>query len=132
MAPACALLAVPAPFLLAATRRSTCRKAWLNSRNSLPFLLPAALPAAAGALLPLACRLPGILPRDRGFRQSSKPRILDRLLFLPAFPSRGPWVSVEPLTQQVAYSLASLVNLEGSGLARVVEVDPRSCLSLCD
>ena len=79
--------------------RSTCRKAWLNSRNSLPFLLPAALPVAAGALLPLACRLPGILPRDRGFRQSSKPRILDRLLFLPAFPSRGPWVSVEPVTQ---------------------------------
>ena len=34
------------------------------------------------ALLPLACLLPGILPRDRGFRQSRKPRILDRLLFL--------------------------------------------------
>ena len=50
-----------------------------------------------------SCWLPGILPRDRGFRQSSKPRILDRLLFLPAFPSRGPWVSVEPVTQQVAY-----------------------------
>ena len=55
------------------------------------------------ALLPLACRLPGILPRDRGFRQSSKPRILDRLLFLPAFPSRGPWVSVEPVTREMAY-----------------------------
>ena len=49
-----------------------------------------------------ACRLPGILPRSRGFCQSSKPRILDRLLFLPAFPSRAPWVSVEPATQKPA------------------------------
>ena len=43
-----------------------------------------------------------VLRKVPGFRQSSKPRILDRLLFLPAFPSRGPWVSVEPVTQQVA------------------------------
>ena len=35
---------------------------------------------------------------DPAFRPSSKPRILDRLLFLPAFPSRGPWVSVEPVS----------------------------------
>ena len=82
--------------------RSTCHKPAYQAGNSQPHFLPAALPAAAGALLPLACRLPGILPRDRGFRQSSKPRILDRLLFLPAFPSRGPWVSVEPVTQQMA------------------------------
>ena len=77
-------------------------------RRRQEFQVPITLgPAARGwvacaggclALLPLACRLPGILPRDRGFRQSSKPRILDRLLFLPAFPSRGPWVSVEPVS----------------------------------
>ena len=39
-----------------------------------------------------------VLRKVLGFRQSSKPRILDRLLFLPAFPSRGPWVSVEPVS----------------------------------
>ena len=55
------------------------------------------------ALLPLACLLPGILPRDRGFRKSSKPRILDRLLFCPAFPCRAAPESVDPPTQQVAY-----------------------------
>ena len=76
---------------------------WFCSHLAFVELLAAArgwVACAGGclALLPLACRLPGILPRDRGFRQSSKPRILDRLLFLPAFPSRGPWVSVEPVS----------------------------------
>ena len=45
-----------------------------------------------------------VLRKAPGFRQSSKPRILDRLLFLPAFPSRGPWVSVEPVTREMAYT----------------------------
>ena len=39
----------------------------------------------------------GTAGRDRASRKPRKPRILDRLLFCPAFPSRDPPESVEPV-----------------------------------
>ena len=71
--------------------------------NPIPF----SPPASSAGCLPWALLSVGS-GRGQGasgntaFRPSSKPHILDRLLFLPAFPSRGPWVSVEPATQKLA------------------------------
>ena len=41
--------------------------------------------------------------RDRASRKPRKPRILDRLLFCPAFPCRAALESVDPPTQQMGY-----------------------------
>jgi hypothetical protein len=74
-------------------------------RRQVEFRVPIDVGAGRPWLGGLRRWLPGfargrgrVLRKAPGFRQSSKPRILDRLLFLPAFPSRGPWVSVEPVS----------------------------------
>ena len=71
--------------------------------NPIPF----SPPASSAGCLPWALLSVGSgrgqgASGDPAFRPSSKPHILDRLLFLPAFPSRGPWVSVEPVTREMA------------------------------
>ena len=55
------------------------------------------VPVAAWLVISVAFGRGGHAERDRGFRKSRKPRILDRLLFCPAFPSRDPPESVEPV-----------------------------------
>ena len=90
-------LASPGSWWL--SRTGAVRRPYLEARPHNGGRARGWVACAGGCLacVPLACLLPGILPRDRGFRQSRKPRTLDRLLFCPAFPSRDPPESVEPV-----------------------------------
>ena len=87
-----------------AARTTGQAHSYAPTANPIPF----SPPASSAGCLPWALLSVGSgrgqgASGDTAFRPSSKPHILDRLLFLPAFPSRGPWVSVEPVTRELAY-----------------------------
>ena len=82
-----------------AARTTGQAHSYAPTANPIPF----SPPASSAGCLPWALLSVGSgrgqgASGDTAFRPSSKPHILDRLLFLPAFPSRGPWVSVEPVS----------------------------------
>ena len=82
-----------------AARTTGQAHSYASTANPIPF----SPPASSAGCLPWALLSVGSgrgqgASGDTAFRPSSKPHILDRLLFLPAFPSRGPWVSVEPVS----------------------------------
>ena len=82
-----------------AARTTGQAHSYASTANPIPF----SPPASSAGCLPWALLSVGSgrgqgASGDPAFRPSSKPHILDRLLFLPAFPSRGPWVSVEPVS----------------------------------
>ena len=87
-----------------AARTTGQAHSYAPTANPIPF----SPPASSAGCLPWALLSVGSgrgqgASGDPAFRPSSKPHILDRLLFCPAREIFCPWESVEPATQQMAY-----------------------------